>query len=101
MQHAGVDAQEVLTAMEGLNRTHMAGSPGRMKWLGCYCISALPGLNVSLCKGIQWHDLVTNPIPMCFMMFIEYFKIVFVFNCLVHFFSSLNSIGWDRFCVRS
>ena len=79
MQHAGVDAQEVLTAMEGLNRTHMAGSPGRMKWLGCYCISALPGLNVSLCKGIQWHDL-------SFMMFIEYFKIVFVFNWLVHFF---------------
>ena len=71
--------QEVLTAMEGVNRTHMAGSPGRMKWLGCYCISALPGLNVSLCKGIQWHDL-------SFMMFIEYFKIVFVFNWLVHFF---------------
>lgn len=32
MQHAGApDAQEVLTAMEGLNKTHTAGSPGRMK----------------------------------------------------------------------
>lgn len=72
MQHAGApDAQEVLTAMEGLNKTHTAGSPGRMKLL-YQCTS-----RTTQCFPVEGHDLVTNPIPMGFHSVFQFISYVF------------------------
>ena len=97
MQHAGApDAQEVLTAMEGLNKTHTAGSPGRMKLL-YQCTS-----RTTQCFPVEGHDLVTNPIPMGFHSVFQFMS--YVFSWLVQKKKRLhwNPLGGpDCFHVRS